>query len=267
MNLILSGQLGDDELYINNPSAEQVRKAVEDLVSDDDFFIILAPEKPIENCSFMQCILDESTYHIEVRMDYESGVKIYMFETNVKDKTVQFFLSYLLGIVPDIKNWKDIGLEDPFADKEVNIFLQTLFGLVSTDLSPSQVTDSSVFWIYATLQDEDETNTKTAGKWMLFISPRDIDECWDKIIKGISTGEIWCAKTLPASRVTRNVHPTMIYTKDYNDKENVARVLKYLNSVGLKGKRAIYYKADDQTRAGIYSNNSERTWIYSSDDF
>jgi len=147
-------------------------------------------------------------------------------------------------------------------------FLSTFLGLTPTELYPSEVTDSNVNWVCCFDPNIESAQIQMArvGKWMLFIPPRYINECWDKIIAGVKSGNLYSAKTLPAIKVDK-VYATMIYTKDYEDKEDIARVLNYLVSVGLKGKRKIYYKTDDQTRAGIYSGDEERSWIYSSDDF
>ncbi|MCL2375111.1 MAG: DUF1917 domain-containing protein [Firmicutes bacterium] len=80
-------------------------------------------------------------------------------------------------------------------------------------------------------------------------------------MKGVDSGNILCAKTTSATKVTKGCYATMIYTKNYQDKEDIARVLEYLTSVGLKDKKTIYYKSDEQTRLG------KKDSLYSSDDF
>lgn len=145
-------------------------------------------------------------------------------------------------------------------------FLEAGLGFQPTNLYPDEIKDKKVTWVYCFNRDIEQELTSRSGKWMLFIPPKYIRECWDKIKEGVSSGNLSCAKTIPASRFY-DVYATMIYTKDYKDKSDVARVLKYLISVGLKGKRRIYYKTDDQTRAGIYSGDKEQASTYSSDDF
>ena len=82
------------------------------------------------------------------------------------------------------------------------------------------------------------------------------------------TKNIWKAKVKPKSNLTKKEYPIIVYTYDYEDKDDVKRVLHYLLRNNLTLGKTIYYKLDKQTRNNIYSgNNQERPWIYSSQMF
>ncbi len=133
-------------------------------------------------------------------------------------------------------------------------------------INPTEVEYEKVEWLYASNNKypEGSVNYDKVGKWMLFINPRWVNQVWGKIKSGIAKGELWDAK------VTTNnpgrLHAIMIYTKDYTDLEDVIRVLDYIERTRLKPRHInIRYKADWQTRAGIYSGGKQKPSIYASE--
>lgn len=134
-------------------------------------------------------------------------------------------------------------------------------------VNPTDVEYERVEWLYANNNKypEGSVNYDKVGKWMLFIEPKWVNHAWGKIKSGIATGELWDSK-VTTNNPKKRFHAIMIYTKDYTNLEDVIRVLDYLERTRLKAKnKNIRYKADWQTRAGIYAGGKERPWIYASE--
>ena len=119
-----------------------------------------------------------------------------------------------------------------------------------TTISPSCEIDKKVSWIYVIQNDDNpiKFDKSKVGKWMLFIREEQVDEIWDKICRGVKTKNIWKAKVKPKSNLTKKEYPIIVYTYDYEDKDDVKRVLHYLLRNNLTLGKTIYYKLDKQTR-------------------
>lgn len=114
-----------------------------------------------------------------------------------------------------------------------------------------------------------------SGKWMLFISPAKVDEVWGVVAEATAKGELgFGAKVATAAAGDGGSTKTRlicIYTKDYEDRADVERVLRKmaeLELVDLDG-RPIYYKCDAYTHLDIKGGNvwGLRASMYSSRDF
>jgi Leucine-rich repeat (LRR) protein len=109
----------------------------------------------------------------------------------------------------------------------------------------------------------EEINIKRSGKWMLFCPRTEVDEKWDKVKESIKHGDLWSAKVSTCG--DNYNHVIIIYTRDYSDVTDVINVLDYLELSELKPPQTkIYYKTDEQTRAGIYTGGGEQPWMYES---
>ncbi|GAT24572.1 hypothetical protein RIB2604_01804020 [Aspergillus luchuensis] len=121
------------------------------------------------------------------------------------------------------------------------------------------------------------------GKWMLFISPAKVDEVWGVVAEATAKGELgFGAKVATAAVADVAAAPSgdggsnktrliCIYTKDYEDRADVERVLRKmaeLELVDLEG-RPVYYKCDAYTHLDIKGGNvwGLRASMYSSRDF
>lgn len=138
---------------------------------------------------------------------------------------------------------------------------------VDSELHPSEVDKSDRPWLYAKNDSDTDwyMDPELVGKWMLFVPQNIVDETWDKVKTGVKNGHIWSAK-VSTTNPRYTSYALMIYTKDYTDLEDVIQVLDYLESSEIKPPLMnIYYKTDEQTRAGVYSGNKQKPWIYSSD--
>jgi len=80
-------------------------------------FMVLAPEKPINNCTFIQVgapdeIVDYH-YTLEIGFDSdESGLTMYRLNTLDRDFVLQCFVDYWQDqLIPDVSSWEDITEE------------------------------------------------------------------------------------------------------------------------------------------------------------
>jgi hypothetical protein len=80
-------------------------------------FMVLSPDKPINNCAFIQVgAPDEITnyqYTLEVGFEtIENGLTLYRLYTTDKDTVLQYFVNYWQDqIIPDISTWEDVSWE------------------------------------------------------------------------------------------------------------------------------------------------------------
>lgn len=104
----------------------------------------------------------------------------------------------------------------------------------------------------------------TSGKWMLFPIPDDVNSYWSLVATGTVANELGHAAKVGTDDGTGDRSPRLIciYTDDFEDKEDVKRVLRRLVGMGLVNKkgpmgegRPIYYKADAFTYLDIMGGN------------
>ena len=108
MNYILYIEMKTENQIVSNPSNEEIFQAIEHLNSEGFYYIILEPEFAVKDFSFMQCILNEDKYHLEVSLGQGDNFKIYQYETNNINEIKEFFKLYASGITPTINNWNII---------------------------------------------------------------------------------------------------------------------------------------------------------------
>ncbi|KAI8627568.1 DUF1917-domain-containing protein [Xylariaceae sp. FL1651] len=97
----------------------------------------------------------------------------------------------------------------------------------------------------------------TCGKWMLFCTVFQVNEVWEIIAKATANNELGiAAKVAPKSNVDHRTERLIcVYTADFSDKQDVARVAERLKLLGLVGNKPLYYKPDAYTYFGIASGN------------
>ncbi|KAM7221482.1 protein of unknown function (DUF1917) domain containing protein [Rhypophila decipiens] len=96
------------------------------------------------------------------------------------------------------------------------------------------------------------------GKWMLFPEPQDVDEAWRRVARATVNNELGiAAKVAPINDPHERQRLICVYTKDFRDTADIARVLNKLRSLELirAGGKQIYYKSDAWTDLGIYGGN------------
>ncbi|KAL1853649.1 hypothetical protein Daus18300_011684 [Diaporthe australafricana] len=112
------------------------------------------------------------------------------------------------------------------------------------------------------------------GKWMLFVEPAFVNAVWERVAQATVKNELGiAAKVGPREeRGSSKERLVCIYTYDFRDKDDIARVLHRLRQLELVRDRAtgkpIYYKADAFTHLGIGYGNpwGMRASLYNSRD-
>jgi hypothetical protein len=97
------------------------------------------------------------------------------------------------------------------------------------------------------------------GKWLVWAPRADVDEVWGRVEAATKEGKLGCdAKVATAydSSLTARAgqHVLCIYTADYEDHDNVGRVLCELRAMGFADRMS--YETDDATLAGRYGPGS-----------
>ena len=119
---------------------------------------------------------------------------------------------------------------------------------------PSRVTD--VYWIFAYRKKGDYPQpSDNCGKWLVFVSDKEMDEIWEKIRNATQEGKLGLASkvaTAKASSLTGGSTGKVIcvYTYDWTDRKDVTRIRKELRKLGITNK--IPYKSDKDTLSGKY---------------
>jgi hypothetical protein len=97
------------------------------------------------------------------------------------------------------------------------------------------------------------------GKWMVFPTADRVDEFWAAVAGATVKGELGIEAKVATDEPTKKDSARLIavYTRDYEDKDDVRRVLRKLLDLGLvkADQRPIYYKCDALTYLEINSGN------------
>lgn len=114
-------------------------------------------------------------------------------------------------------------------------------------------------------------NRVISGKWMLFPSPGRVDAVWKAVVEATVDGDLGNGAKVATDAGDRRARGMMIYTRDYEDIEDVRRVLeklKELELVNTEQRLGIYYKADAFTYLRILGDNPYglKASLYSSKD-
>jgi hypothetical protein len=145
------------------------------------------------------------------------------------------------------------------------LFLESLEESDQGDNFPSKI--KSKLWVYANNGNISyPPSTVRNGKWCLFVNNKDHDEWWGKIRNRFLNGRLGDQiKTSTGIRLSKKPYKNkaviIVYTYDYEDKEDVMRIRNELREIGVTWK--ISYKSDKSTNAGkYYSKCGDRVSIY-----
>jgi len=115
-------------------------------------------------------------------------------------------------------------------------------------------------WIYAEdpKQVEREANPEAIGKWLVFVEEADVDAVWEKVAAATQSGRLGFAAKVatawPNSLARSSKRVICVYTYDFNDHEDVTRVLVALRDLGFEER--LSYKTDVDTLAGQYGSGA-----------
>ncbi len=101
---------------------------------------------------------------------------------------------------------------------------------------PSQVTDD--YWIYVDAPAGEEGDISRTGKRLVFVPAGQIDQWWEQIKLATEQGRLGISAKAPTARVSElAVSPRMklicVYTRNWQDKDDVHRVLRRLRGLGV----------------------------------
>lgn len=97
-------------------------------------------------------------------------------------------------------------------------------------------------------------STENCGKWLIFVSPKEINELWQKVKLALKNGKFGDSAKVSTAKPNPNAnskdHVICVYTYDWTDKEDVMRIRNELRNIGVDWK--IPYKSDKYTLQGKY---------------
>lgn len=129
---------------------------------------------------------------------------------------------------------------------------------VNNMMSPTEVVDRA--WVIV--------QTRKSGKWLVYRTEDEIDAAWNTIKEATRRGELGFAAKVSTSlaimigtEVGRAEYTDegvplwviCVYTRNYDDKEDVMRVREALRDLGFVER--LKYKSDAQTRKGEYGED------------
>jgi hypothetical protein len=130
---------------------------------------------------------------------------------------------------------------------------------------PMKTTKS--YWIQ---QDRPDVETglagsEEAGKWLIFLSPEEIDVAWVKVRNATVVGTLGIGAKVSTAKENKNSYDDRkviyVFTTDWSDKEEVMRVREELKNLGFVDR--IGYKRNLDTYAGEYRERGKRVTYYS----
>ncbi len=114
---------------------------------------------------------------------------------------------------------------------------------------PSSCKCKKVSWIWAIRPTPQNQKRRIGGKWLLFPKNRP-DEIWEKVKILLAADRL--ATSAKISLKDDDGFVICVYTHDYEDVEDVFRVLVALRRNRLQLRRSINYKTDEASSSGIY---------------
>jgi Domain of unknown function (DUF1917) len=126
-------------------------------------------------------------------------------------------------------------------------------------INPSAIIDA--FWVWADSPSPPTEDDVRGGKWMIFSSPERHDDAWALVRDATEGGSLG----IQAKAATAKVNPLAkgsksklicVYTRDYEDQEELRRVLRRLRELGFVEK--MFYKTNQATRSGTYGAGATR---------
>lgn len=107
---------------------------------------------------------------------------------------------------------------------------------------------------------------------MLFPLEKDSPAVWEKVCYGVADGHLGLGAKIAAKPDGGPERVICIYTRNFNDREDVKRVVQGLHKLNLlpkDEKRSIYYKCDAYTHLNIKHGNEYglSASLYASMDF
>lgn len=125
------------------------------------------------------------------------------------------------------------------------------------DRLPSQVTDE--YWVWAHARGGRASGIDSGGKWMVFVPIDKLDDWWVKLRDAVQSDRLGPSIKAPTAlenphEQNQRVRVIIVYSADYQDVEDVERVLGELRDMDVYWRLA--YKTNEATLAGRYGDGS-----------
>jgi hypothetical protein len=95
-----------------------------------------------------------------------------------------------------------------------------------------------------------------SGKWLCFIALEDAEEMWRLVEAATRAGRLGSYSALRSPREGFSGQVIEVHTTDWRDESEVRRVREELRKLGFRS--AIPYKADSDSRSGVYGETGFR---------
>ncbi|KAF9936474.1 hypothetical protein BGZ67_002335 [Mortierella alpina] len=123
------------------------------------------------------------------------------------------------------------------------------------------------YWVWAESTSKPLVSGLRTGKWMLFYDKSILDAKWAAVKELVEHDQLGglakCSTAMEnPNAMSSKTGVIIIYTSDYDNQEEVYDVAVKLQ-LALEYNKPMYYKTDDQTRAGMYAKNgSKKNHLY-----
>lgn len=135
---------------------------------------------------------------------------------------------------------------------------------------PSKTENKCWLTAYSVLENSEDIDRAESGKWLVFLTLPEIDQVWQKVALLTEVGKLGFKSLAATAKPYPNAHALdsnkkviVIYTKNYNDLDDVARVAWTLYTENIFKEGKLKYKTDEATSDGLYSIDGVITSIYS----
>ena len=125
-------------------------------------------------------------------------------------------------------------------------------------LRPSQI--KSDYWVDAANPNPPNDWTDRSGKWLLFVSLKQLDEKWALIARETESGRLGIAAKAATAKpndlsTNKWVKVICVYTYDSADQQDVMKTRAHLRALGFLKK--LSYKTDQATSEGRYRTSGD----------
>jgi Basophilic leukemia-expressed protein Bles03 len=128
-----------------------------------------------------------------------------------------------------------------------------------------------VHWVHAASPNQaDDLDPLVVGKWLIYVSCAHVGYCWPRVREATEDGTLGISAKVStdwgkahdlvgmigAGRAGWRDHVICVYTVDWRNREDVARVGSRLAEIDAVRTQTIHYKPDAFTYAGRYAGNA-----------
>jgi hypothetical protein len=122
---------------------------------------------------------------------------------------------------------------------------------------PSKVQDR--WWLFAESPDQPLRDLGRSGKWIVYVAPENHDAVWKKVKAATKKGNLGVSAKAATAKPNglggdSQAKAVIVYTADFEDQDDIRRVLRGLRLIGITGR--LPYKKDSDTLEGRYGKGT-----------